>query len=122
MNSHAPGPWEVEVDEDGKWRHVRSWDDVWHLATVEPDPRSASNAQLIAAAPDLLEALETMVEVTELLSHFQDPERETDAYVALLHAREAIKRARGEPNLFDDAQNARGSDLSPLDTLLGGES
>ena len=46
------------------------------------------NAQLISAAPEILEALETMVEMVEMDRFIQD--------YAMEIAREAIKKARGE--------------------------
>ena len=45
------------------------------------------NAQLISAAPEILEALETMVEMVEMDRFLQD--------YAMEIAREAIKKARG---------------------------
>ena len=46
------------------------------------------NAQLISAAPEILEALESMVDMVEMNRFIQD--------YAMEIAREAIKKARGE--------------------------
>ena len=54
--SHTPGPWAIGLDTDDHEAQIISADG-WHLATVALDPLPA-NARLIAAAPDLLAALE----------------------------------------------------------------
>ena len=62
---HAPGPWVVQ----GRWvnRHVNAAAvaQVYCGGGVE-EPRRAANARLIAAAPDMLEALEHMTAVCEV--------------------------------------------------------
>ena len=62
MDRHTPGPWRAQLWGNGRGRSY----------TVGPDPRggvavarkvpNAADAALIAAAPDLLEALQAMVE------------------------------------------------------------
>lgn len=94
---HTPGPWFAEAVY-GRWC---VWDDAGIAcicdvhAGVEPDPSGAEHAHLIAAAPDLLAACETMAEA----------QRRADAgerdgfgcYVdALDKARAAIAKAKGE--------------------------
>jgi len=60
---HTPGPWFCE-NGDNRWT---VWDDEGIAcicdvhAGVEPDPSGATHARLIAAAPDLLAALTTMM-------------------------------------------------------------
>lgn len=60
---HTPGPWFAENGE-GRWI---VWDDAGMACIcdvhtgVEPDPSGATHARLIAAAPDLLAALEDML-------------------------------------------------------------
>lgn len=66
---HTPGPWTVEPGEvtwiereDGGHRHLSIGGPEFHvgLAQVdEDDDEQAANARLIAAAPELLAALET---------------------------------------------------------------
>ena len=58
MSTHTPGPWRA----DG----LRVWRMIYEVATVnagaiEPDEVALANAHLIAAAPDLLAALEMML-------------------------------------------------------------
>jgi|LGVE01.1.fsa_nt_gb hypothetical protein len=72
MNKHTPGPWEFDktsdnwpgdtgnedilgsiIDRDGGWHICRIWEDV-----SENIEESKANAQLIAAAPDMLAMLE----------------------------------------------------------------
>ena len=48
---------------------------------------SEENARLISAAPEILEALETMVEMVEMNGFIRD--------YAMEIAREAVKKARG---------------------------
>lgn len=100
MNKHTPGPW--FVDHESPFL-VRAGDDIdgRHIAHIGPanyTPRfdvDEPNAKLIAAAPDLLEALEELkcelilsdVDMDYIESHFRK---------ALNKARSAIDRARGE--------------------------
>lgn len=62
---HTPGPWKVSpllsASENHRGFHIIS-PDGWRLAQVQPydedGVQGGANAQLIAAAPELLEALE----------------------------------------------------------------
>lgn len=57
---HTPGPWRVHHDEDDEECWVELDDnEPGHaiVAVVEEQDESVANAHLIAAAPDLLEAL-----------------------------------------------------------------
>lgn len=64
MSKHTPGPWHISSEGIG-CRHVRSvpvgtsicWTDG-----LSQDNEDDANANLIAAAPDLLEALERILE------------------------------------------------------------
>lgn len=68
MSAHTPGPWDVcrrahlhgvqHVDHSGKMYDVCRVD--WH-SFYKPDHRAEANARLIAAAPDLLEALQAIL-------------------------------------------------------------
>lgn len=76
---HTPGPWYVGTELNDQGRHiyaeqkVRHEDgDEWHplIATTDDDERLVNwqaNAVLIAAAPDLLEALQEFVRVMDAL-------------------------------------------------------
>lgn len=57
-NRHTPGPW--RIGEDGRFG-ISVWGEehVADVKTYERDARKA-NARLIAAAPDLLEALQVL--------------------------------------------------------------
>lgn len=86
MKTYTPMPWIVESDGTS----IAMGDQV---VIVSPAPDTASreemkaNARLIAAAPDLLTALQTMV-IGQEMGHFS-----ADAYAV---ARAAIAKARGE--------------------------
>jgi hypothetical protein len=99
---HTPGPWEAVIDPQRSTWFLIAFAD-WHtrvcrmtLYAYEEEEQEA-NARLIAASPDLLEALEAMVE------HFATPTSErsaasygkTKAQVAD-EARAAIAKAIGE--------------------------
>ena len=84
MSGHTPGPWAVKpyrgehgfASEHFRQIDGQGWDAlarvVVRMAGGEFDsPEGAANARLIAAAPDMLEALEKAL---ELLEPFDDPE------------------------------------------------
>ena len=95
---HTPGPWYVGsgtyegrniysvasvTDDDGfTYQPI--------VASAEDDGIDCwdANARLIAAAPDLLEALKDMVDLVELMCPFDGPQQRK--------ARAAIARATGE--------------------------
>ena len=59
MSRHTPGPWEFEIITSS---YVTAFDgthiaDVHHGRTATAKAEGSANARLIAAAPDLLEAL-----------------------------------------------------------------
>jgi hypothetical protein len=62
---HTPGPW--KVNHGNEMHHVTNTDgvviaEVYHNT---PKPQPYSNARLIAAAPELLEALKEMIPYSE---------------------------------------------------------
>lgn len=59
MNKHTPGPWNVAC-ESGEWFAT--------LQDYSPIPCTIENARLIAAAPDLLEALKRLAGMAETFS------------------------------------------------------
>jgi hypothetical protein len=91
--THTPGPWEAVLSRDTQWR-------IWSRAYAEEevlvvpwDPRAEENARLMAAAPDLLEACQTM------LAFFGPEEQHQNAATlrrALDGARTAVAKATGE--------------------------
>lgn len=111
MSAHTPGPWEacdganVSINEIATIvpNHVRRtfYDDKGRrchqfVADCNELPEAAANARLIAAAPDLLEALRAFVDrYVELVNcgdcgHW-NPEEETE----VITARAAIAKAEG---------------------------
>ena len=99
---HTPGPWRLPTKEEARrwWAPVLILDaEGGSLANAQPgfpcdEETIRANAQLIAAAPDLLAALETGVELFELDEEANRPG--TDAFTWLHQARAAIAKARGE--------------------------
>ena len=96
MDKHTPGPWSVK-------KHFSEWligDGNYLIATTAGSPahlgrasaeRDAANARLIAAAPDLLKALEDCVAVMDReLAGLKVIQPEFSA------ARAAIAKATGE--------------------------
>ena len=84
MNKHTPGPWQIA---DGESRRVylinHGRDAVGE--TVYTDTRNPADARLIAAAPDLLAALQSLIN------------DQRDANLPILsQARAAITKATGE--------------------------
>ena len=88
---HAPGPWEVgSTIESGTQAIIHDGDSVLAiLTTIPPNP---ANARLIAAAPDLLEALRKMTDMVE--AEVLGPEW-LWAHEIIAEARAAIAKARG---------------------------
>lgn len=63
MTSHTPGPWCFEIGKDNSFK---VWTNDYHMFIAKRQEMSdrdeaIANAQLIAAAPELLEALERLV-------------------------------------------------------------
>lgn len=89
MSDHTPGPW--AVFRPGRWGHEGIYD--WTVVSVARDRAicdgDGDNAQLIAAAPDLLEALEELMACKQGEFCEQYP-------AAYKKAQAAIAKARGE--------------------------
>jgi hypothetical protein len=93
---HTPGPWQVEDSSD--WMDIVDADGDL-IAEIEPGECEKGNAQLIAAAPELLEALKAVL-LFHSGSHWDDAKQaEWQRLGALL---------LGEPK-FRDYHYARGS-------------
>ena len=92
MSKFTPGPWSVGVANDTFESDVGIHADDWIIADMCNDIREEygidqeANANLIAAAPELYEALENALEVME-------DGHQSNAKVM---AREALAKARGE--------------------------
>lgn len=98
--THTPGPWSTSKDQDARGRHgwridsasrdLMAWA-AWPSEAERDSIEAESTARLIAAAPDMLDALQSLVDMaatfpTEL--HKGHPE--------VLAARAALAKARGE--------------------------
>jgi len=90
MSTHTPGPWTARAYPNG-WQHVvqAGRQPIAELADGKPDDNRA-NASLIAAAPDLLAALERYIDL-----HLADCVEVDEASDLLKDARAAIARAEG---------------------------
>lgn len=97
MSKHTPGRWEINDLDDGS-AEIVVWDydaegEVEGSTIVVPalyydDDKSIADAKLLVAAPDLLEALEAIVNACD--ATFDVVALDLDA------ARSAIARAKGE--------------------------
>jgi len=92
MSKHTPGPWEIEEHYHFGYRwisgpeHSQLAQVVWCMEDEDRSPECEANAHLIAAAPELLEALEKVFTVMN-----------DDMPVGLRKVcYEAIAKARGE--------------------------
>ena len=87
-NGHTPGPW--IVDAPGMVATKATGADGWEICDIRDDvPECDANADLIAAAPELLEALEA------LTANYADVEPGGSKNVD--KARAALAKARGAP-------------------------
>lgn len=115
MSKHTPGPWLlVETPDDvmiSDWHiqigeypvklfpFVRQYSECRKFSGLITDRQKMADAKLIAAAPDLLEALEF---AEETLAWAAEPYQENvdlqhDAKRKLIKVRVVIAKARGEP-------------------------
>ena len=97
MNKHTPGPWHIQDDHGKRWIETGGNDDTIAEIHRRKDKGSVyscgealANAHLIAAAPDLLDALERMVKCAQKQNwndHY--PEELAASYLAIDRARGA---------------------------------
>lgn len=94
---HTPGPWIIEdITDDGQSvisAASKNWIDfarVWVVTDESTDKEGEANARLIAAAPELLEALKDVMSAVEL-GWIPDGE-------SMFNARAAIAKATGASN------------------------
>lgn len=67
---HTPGPWKVDKLDDDNYGVSAGWVDIATVHNREDDPVDKANAQLVAAAPTLLEALKALTkEVGTILDY-----------------------------------------------------
>ena len=92
MNKHTPSPWKIKQKFGAVYAVIKNEDD-W-ICDVCVSDNDESNACLIAAAPELLEALNKM------LDSFCDPDcGEFDCKLAVKDAKVAIAKATGGQNV-----------------------
>ena len=87
---HTPGPWSIGRSEWDGWHHTApiTAPNGEHVA----DGHNHADSLLIAAAPDMLETLETCIEVWDFHARTGDADT-SDLY---RWVKEAIDKARGE--------------------------
>jgi hypothetical protein len=98
--NYTPGPWSIA----GRGYTIFGSDDAvvissFDAETDEEEERYIANARLIAAAPDLLAALEGVIEDSMALARgyaAATGDRLTDEGEGIRRARAAIAKARGE--------------------------
>ena len=75
MSKFTPGPWRVTDVQVSGWVDIYAEDRALPVASTRHD-QAAANAQLIAAAPDLLDALKFVLSATgeQLTSAFEQAE------------------------------------------------
>lgn len=89
MSAHTPGPWHV----DRNWNILGpDGDDIHHLTT---DARFAADRRLMAAAPDLLEALRACEDRLTVWQAGGSIGRIEDVLELVVRARAAITKATG---------------------------
>lgn len=84
---HTPGPWIVETYHNGLFKIIKELDKTKSLSG-QVWTRIEADAQLIAAAPEMLEALEY---IKQLLSDGENAMQTIENVID-----DAIKKARGE--------------------------
>lgn len=105
-SSHTPGPWEIVdsyCDPNTSWtlRQFNGGKLGLYIGSVDKSiPSSSANARLIAAAPELLEALEAMLDIAvpdraNIRPHEDCGCYSCRAYNVIEQARAAIARAKG---------------------------
>lgn len=107
-NKFTPGPWILETVQtssgichkigpfpwkDGKQNHACIYADYPGTGAIEKE--LVANAHLIAAAPDLLEALEGMIFAAAAVAVPHDGERKA-LQMGVDHALKALAKARGQ--------------------------
>lgn len=94
---HTPGPWRVDIDcrmiETGLAGNLRG--EYEHICDFRPDINghiNEANARLIAAAPELLEAVKTLLTMESIMLG-----NRPSAVYTIERAKAAIARAEGGP-------------------------
>jgi hypothetical protein len=99
MSKHTQGPWHVGTERP--WLNQVFAFDMYRVAQVEPRENQVDNARLIAAAPEMLEALKRAQNfirngVEYGYIRLPDPELRDPANQTLPAVEAAIRKAGGE--------------------------
>ncbi len=89
VTNHTPGPWE----RNGNAVHKRLSKHYAECVAIVGSDNKTGDANLIAAAPELLESLQAMTELFEMEYEANQPG--TSSYLVLFEARKAIAKATG---------------------------
>ena len=92
MNAHTPAPWYWSDNVPDAPKNHCTIVDADGFTIAEPSPMSEADARLIAAAPDLLAALQALVGEADL----GEVDLDEDDRALLDNARAAIAKATGE--------------------------
>ena len=92
-SNHTPGPWGIDINSVGEYLISAGpiGTPVDYLAVITNRKRSKANARLIAAAPELLEAVEA---ASDYFHDFTESDQEETDLAKLMRA--AIAKAKGE--------------------------
>lgn len=98
--AHTPGPWSVADHDSNGQRIVRNEHieicTCWHHCVVAIEQEMEANARLIAAAPDLLAALEMQMRRIDVWADTPGAGGASDALLEVGRiARTAIAKAKG---------------------------
>jgi hypothetical protein len=106
MTQHTPGPWKMDAMRDGAGHNMITVDqdikgpyrEICRSYDIEPDDleETKANARLIAAAPEMLDALKAMREALLLWKEFAPLAWDTADVIAIDKANKAINKAEGE--------------------------
>jgi hypothetical protein len=97
VDKHTPGPWEAKCETD--YVPAQVWAEGRQLAEVYGECREAraANARLMAAAPELLKALQEIV--AEFWEEYEYPDRppeQSPTVEAIRKAERVIRKGKGE--------------------------
>ena len=92
MSQHTHGPWYWADNVPDAPKNYFAIVDADGFTIAEPSPMGHANARLIAAAPDLLAAVQAL---DDAFSHYCDGDPSPEEWAALQAARAAVAKATG---------------------------
>jgi len=96
MNKHTPGPWDIYFNAQDDLVIRKMFPDGQESHVVAHCHSGFDNARLIAAAPELLEALKTLLNLNDNYSSFGGEIHRDRIDRAWDNARAALAKARGK--------------------------